>query len=173
MALVPLALLIGAVRFSGLLEGFEVERLRAELQAYGGWAVVPFVVLYGVGIVAQIPGSVFVGAAVLAYGPVVGCAIAYAGALWGNTLSFGLVRWTGFRPLRAVQWPILSSLMRRLDAHPTSAITVIRVVFPSTAPVNYVLAMAGVGWRPFLVGSAIGVWPQLIGTAALFGALFE
>ena len=134
--------------------------------------MVPFVFLYGLGVVAHIPGSLFVGAAVLAYGPLWGGLASYAGALWGNVLSFGLVRMTGYRPLRSVRWPVLVALMRRLDRQPVSAVTLIRVVFPTTAPVNYVLALSDLAWSPYVVGSMIGVLPQLIATVGLFGALF-
>ncbi len=171
-ALLPLAGIIAAVRGSGVVSHLDVEGLRAHLQGLGGWAVVPFVFLYGLGVVAHIPGSLFVGASVLAYGPVGGGLASYAGALWGNVLSFGLVRMTGYRPLRSVRWPVLVALMRRLDRRPVSAVTLIRVVFPTTAPVNYVLALSGVAWSPYVVGSMVGVLPQLIATVGLFGAIF-
>ena len=172
ITLVPLALLIVAVRLSGVAANLDVAAIRNTLAEHGVWALPVFVFVYGLGIVAYVPGSVFVGAAVLAYGPIVGGLVSYFGSLWGNVLSFGWVRVLGYRPLAQLDWPILSSLLRGLDTHPTTAVMLVRVVFPTTAPVNHVLALSAISWRSFVIGSLIGVLPQLIATVLLFSAAF-
>ncbi len=172
-ALLPLAALILALRLSGVTDALDVAVVRARLAEHGVWAIPVFVFVYGIGILVYVPGALFVGAAVLAYGPVVGGLAAYAGAFWGNVLTFGWVRLLGYRPLAQLRWPLLSTLMRRLDAHPIVSVTLIRVVFPTTAPVNHVLALSAVSWRAFLIGSLIGVGPQLVATVLLFAAAFS
>ena len=171
-ALVPLALLIAAVHLSGVLQHLDVEGIRATLKSAGIWAIPAFVVVYGLGIFAHVPGSIFVGAAVLAYGPWLGGAASYGGAFLGNVLTFGWVRLTGYRPLETVQWPVLQRLMARVDSHPTWTVLLVRIVFPTTAAVNYVLALSGLPTRAFCLGSLIGVLPQLVATVALFAAVF-
>lgn len=167
-ALLPVALLVVALRASGLLDALDVEAIREVVQGADVWGIPLFVVLYGVGIVAHVPGSVFVGGGVLAFGPGWGLVWCYLGALLGNLLSFGIVRFAGVRPPGRVGWPVLRSLLARLDERPLGGVIAIRSIFPTTAPVNYALAIAGVGLAPFVVGSLIGVLPQLLFCIGLF-----
>jgi uncharacterized membrane protein YdjX (TVP38/TMEM64 family) len=167
-ALLPIALLVVGLRTTGVVDAIDVEAIREAVQGADAWGIPLFVALYGVGIVAHVPGSVFVGGGVLAFGPAWGLVWCYLGALVGNLLSFGIVRFAGVRPPTRVAWPVLRSLLARLDERPLGAVIAIRTIFPTTAPVNYALAIAGVGLAPYVVGSLIGVLPQLLFTLGLF-----
>jgi uncharacterized membrane protein YdjX (TVP38/TMEM64 family) len=167
-ALLPIALLVIGLRTTGVVDAIDVEAIREAVDRADAWGIPLFVAVYGVGIVAHVPGSVFVGGGVLAFGPGWGLVWCYLGALAGNLLSFGIVRFVGVRPPTRVTWPLLRSLLARLDERPLGAVIAIRTIFPTTAPVNYALAIAGVGLAPYVVGSLVGVLPQLLFTLGLF-----
>jgi uncharacterized membrane protein YdjX (TVP38/TMEM64 family) len=177
VAVVPIAVLVAVVHSMGLVDAVDVESIRRTLEGAGYGRIPLFIAIYGIGILAHVPGSVFVGCGVLVFGPVWGLCWCYLGALAGNLLSFGIVRWTGYRPLDRLSWPrvdgLLAGLLTRLAARPTWAVTAIRTVFPTTAPVNYALALTEVPFSAYLIGSLVGVLPQLLASVWLFAFVFE
>jgi uncharacterized membrane protein YdjX (TVP38/TMEM64 family) len=172
-AIVPIVILVAAIRATGVMDLEEVDQVRALIQRAGIWQIPLFIVVYGIGILAHVPGSVFVGGGVLLFGPVWGGVWCYLGALLGNLISFEIVRLMGYRPLARVSWPVLEGLFSRLAERPIRAVTLIRLVFPTTAPVNYALALTDVAFGAYLVGSLVGVLPQLLVCVWLFGFVFD
>ena len=172
-AIVPVALIVFAIRATGLLDAMNVDGMRALLETAGFWRVPVFILVYGVGILAYVPGSVFVAAGVLVFGPGWGLVWSYLGAALGNLLSFGIVRWTGYRPLARGTWPLADRLFMRLAARPIAAVALIRLVFPTTAPINYALALTDLRLPAYLAGSLVGVVPQLVACVWLFAWVFE
>ncbi len=172
-AIVPIVILVAAIRATGVMDLDEVDQVRALIQRAGIWQIPLFIVVYGIGILAHVPGSVFVGGGVLLFGPAWGLVWCYLGALLGNLISFEIVRMLGYRPLARVSWPVLEGLFSRLAERPIRAVTLIRLVFPTTAPVNYALALTDVAFGAYLVGSLVGVLPQLLACVWLFGFVFD
>jgi uncharacterized membrane protein YdjX (TVP38/TMEM64 family) len=172
-AIVPIVILVVAIRATGVMDLDEVDQVRALIQRAGIWRIPLFIVVYGIGILAHVPGSVFVGGGVLLFGPAWGLVWCYLGALLGNLISFEIVRLMGYRPLAGVSWPVLEGLFSRLAERPIRAVTLIRLVFPTTAPVNYALALTDVAFGAYLVGSLVGVLPQLLACVWLFGFVFD
>jgi uncharacterized membrane protein YdjX (TVP38/TMEM64 family) len=172
-AIVPIVILVVAIRATGVMDLDEVDQVRALIQRAGIWRIPLFIVVYGIGILAHVPGSVFVGGGVLLFGPAWGLVWCYLGALLGNLISFEIVRLMGYRPLARVSWPVLEGLFSRLAERPIRAVTLIRLVFPTTAPVNYALALTDVAFGAYLVGSLVGVLPQLLACVWLFGFVFD
>jgi len=68
---------------------------------------------------------------------------------------------------------MLERLFLRLVQRPTRSVTAIRIIFPTTAPVNYALALPDIAFPPYLVGSLVGVLPQLVACVWLFAFVFE
>lgn len=184
LGLLPLVAVVVALRASGLLEGLEPERIRVMVADLGPLGPVGYILVYVIGIVAHVPGAIFVAAGVLAYGPLGGLALAYAGASAANLICFGLGR-LGLKVglaepateehasghfvvqlRRSRAWSLLAS-------RPILAVTLVRVVFPTTAAVSAMLAFTRVRWLAYAVGSLIGVWPQLAVTVALFSWAFQ
>lgn len=172
LALLPLLIVFVAAWATGVAIDLDATAVRNFVAPHGPWALPLFVFLYGLGVLAYIPGSVFVGAGVLAFGPVTGGLASYVGATWGNLLSFGLVRLTGFRP-KPVKPGFLQRTLDQVESRPTTAVLIVRVIFPSTAWVNYALALTPVPTRSFVLGSMTGVLPQLVATILVFVAAFN
>jgi uncharacterized membrane protein YdjX (TVP38/TMEM64 family) len=170
---VSLVIILVLAHVTDLTAHVDVDRIRDLVSALGALSAPMFVLAYGVAILAHVPGSVFVGAGVLAYGFELGLCWSFLGALWGNLLTFGLVRATGYRPRLRRRVPWVERISSEIARRPTTTVAVVRLVFPTTAPVNYALALTSVPLSAYLVGSAIGVVPQLVATAAVFGAVFD
>ncbi len=168
---------LGLLRATGIFEDLPI--LRAWVTPIGAAGPVAIIGLYAVGSLVQVPGSVFVGLSVLLYGPFAGGLLAFAGASAANGLAFGIVRQLRPRGGEAPA-PLPASIARRLSgltetamwaqlaSRPALAVTAVRCVFPTTAVVSFALAFTSVGWRPYLIGSLLGVLPQLSLTVFAF-----
>jgi uncharacterized membrane protein YdjX (TVP38/TMEM64 family) len=156
LAAILVGLYIGA-RSAGWLERFDLEAVRAAVSDAGALGIVLYVLAFALGVLLQVPGMVFVGAAVLAYGRAVGYVVALGGAIFAVCLSFAFVRAVGGQPLGSVQRPFIRRLLARLEAKPIRTLAVMRVFLFISPPVTYALALSSIRFRDYAAGSALGL----------------
>jgi uncharacterized membrane protein YdjX (TVP38/TMEM64 family) len=154
---VAMAVLFAIGHFTGLTEHLTRENLRDLMQGLGVWGFLLFVVLFAAGELLHVPGIVFVLAALLAYGRLVGGLAAYVGALGSVSFSFLLVRRVGGQALAHVKRARIAAVLEKLDERPITTIAVLRVLLFLLPAVNYALAMTRVRFRDYLLGSALGL----------------
>ncbi|MCB9597925.1 MAG: TVP38/TMEM64 family protein [Sandaracinaceae bacterium] len=148
---------LAIAKLTGLSDAIDVETIRRWMDAAGPLGFVGFVVAFAVGELMHVPGVVFVGAASVAYGNVLGSLAAYLGALASITASFYVVRTIGGQPLGEVQRPVVRKILARLDEHPIATIAILRFIFWMAPALNYGLAMSKVRFRDYFIGSALGL----------------
>ncbi|MCV2438572.1 TVP38/TMEM64 family protein [Paucibacter sp. DJ2R-2] len=169
IVLVFLALAWAMLRFGEFGEHFTLAGLRTIFNAHEIAGVLIFTALFAAGNLLQIPGWLFLAAAVLALGRVWGGLITYLAACASCLSTFGLIRLLGGDALR--QWSnsgtIAKRLFARLDSHPLQSVTALRLMFQTVPALNVALALSGVGWRSYLLGTLIGL-PVPILLYALF-----
>ena len=119
------------------------------------------------------PGLVFVGAAILAYGQFYGGLAGYLGAVVSVSVSFWVVRLVGGQPLAEVKRPFLKRWLDRLDARPVRSVFVLRLLLWMAPPLNYALAMSSVRYRDYLIGSAMGLVIPITLVSLLFHWVIE
>lgn len=154
LAFVALWLLVGRSEWARALTA---ESLRALITAAGPWGLVVFVALFAGGQLAQLPGVIFLVAARLAFGPALGFAAAYVGAVLGVALTFAVVRAVGGPPLDAVSFAPAKRWLGRLEAKPVQTVALLRAVLLLSPALNYALALTPVRPRAHLAGSALGL----------------
>lgn len=155
--------------FTGLTAILTQERVRDFMTELGPIGFVLFCALFAVGELVHVPGFVFVGAAVLAYGAWVGGAAAFVGALASVTLSFFVVRSMGGKALGALKWSFARRMLAHLDERPVRTVVMLRSVLWLAPALNYVLAMSNIRFRDYLIGSALGLALPVTGMAIAFG----
>lgn len=164
--LVALALVLVATfvigRATGATERLSPDGLRELVEGAGVAGVVGFLALFVVGELLHVPGLVFIGAAVALWGPARGGAIAGVGALLSLATSFVVVRAIGGTPLGAVKNGLARRILRHLDVRPVATVAAVRAVFILSPPVTYALALSGIRFRDYFVGSAVGLVPPLL-----------
>ena len=69
--------------------------------------------------------------------------------------------------MRQIRGRWAQRLLARLDARPVSSIVVLRFFMQTAPPLNYALAMSGVKFRDYLVGTVLGL-PLPIALYCLF-----
>ncbi len=158
---------------TGLGGDWSTARVRELVQHAGAAGVLMFVAVFSVGELLHVPGLVFVGAAVLAWGRLWGGALAWGAALVSLSAAFVVVRAVGGQPLGEVRWAWLRKVMARLDERPIATVALLRLVLWFAPTVNYALALSPVRYRDYLVGSALGLVAPVVAAAALLGVLFR
>jgi uncharacterized membrane protein YdjX (TVP38/TMEM64 family) len=131
-------------------------------QVSGAAAVVLFAAVYGLCAVAFVPRPLLNLAAGALFGSALGLSAAIAGTVLGAGLAFGLGRLLGqeaLRPLLKGRW--LKAADGQLSRHGFRSMMAIRL-FPGIpfAAANYCAAFSRMGWRPFLLATAIGSIPN-------------
>jgi uncharacterized membrane protein YdjX (TVP38/TMEM64 family)/phosphatidylserine/phosphatidylglycerophosphate/cardiolipin synthase-like enzyme len=114
-----------------------------------------------------VPVTLLIGACALVFGPLAGSLYAFVGAIASAAASYGAGRLLGRDAVRRLAGSALNRISQRLGRRGLIAVTLVRLV--PLAPFTVVNAVAGashIGWRDFLVGTALGLLPGLVVTAA-------
>ncbi|OIQ80655.1 SNARE associated golgi protein [mine drainage metagenome] len=81
----------------------------------------------------------------------------YVAASVSCVITFLTIRGIGGNALRQLDSALARSIFRRLDAHPIAGVALLRVLFQTVPALNYALALSGVGFRNYLVGTLLGL----------------
>lgn len=152
-----LALIWAAAEFSGLKEHLNAQVLRDAFNHNRLTGVLIFTVMFAVGNLAHIPGTIFLVAAVVALGPVWGGMATYAGACTSCVVTFLVIRPVGANAIRQFRNQIFTRVLARMDAHPMRSVLLLRLLFQTLPTLSYALALSGVHFRDYLLGTLLGL----------------
>jgi uncharacterized membrane protein YdjX (TVP38/TMEM64 family) len=152
-----LAVLALVFTLSGLRGHMNLAYVREQLQGHPVEGFLTFVLLFVLGNLVQIPGWLFLAAAVLALGQGWGWLVTYVAACISCAVTFLLVRFLGGDALRALPNRWLLKVLEQLDRRPLRSVIVARVLFQTLPALNYALAMSGIRFKAYLLGTAIGL----------------
>ena len=152
-----LGVLLTVFEVSGLRDHFNLAFMRQVILHHQVWGLVLFVLLFSLGNLIQIPGWVFLAAAVLTLGRVWGGAVTYIAAVTSCVFTFLTIRVLGGDALRLLKNRIAVRILSELDAHPIASVALLRVLFQTVPALNYALAMSGIRFRAYLVGTLVGL----------------
>lgn len=152
-----LASLYGLFEYFGLRQNFSLEYIRNIMEANFYTGIVVFILAFCAGNLVQLPGWIFLVAAVLTMGKLWGGLVTYVGALASCTFTFYVIRAIGGDGLRHIKNEKVQKIFARLDSHPIRSIFLLRVFFQTAPPMNYALAMSGIKSRHHLLGSMAGL----------------
>jgi len=152
-----LAVLALVFQLTGLREHFSLAFLHQKFldNRVGGMLV--FVLLFALGNLVQIPGSVFLAAAVLALGEVWGGLATYVAAVVSCACTFWVIRLLGGDALRQLGGRTAQRILARLDAHPVQSVALLRILLQTVPALNYALALSGMRFRSYLLGTLLGL----------------
>ena len=152
-----LVLLFVLASVAGVRDALTVDRLQLTVAEAGWWGVGLFFLAFTVGQLLQVPGAVFIVVGRAAWGPVLGFANGYVGAVLSASLVFLFVRAVGGKPLGDVTWPPARRLLGGLERWPVLTVAALRAVMMLNPPLNYALALSPVQQRHHLLGSMLGL----------------
>ncbi len=152
-----LGVLLAVFEMSGLRDHLDQVFLRRLIHEHQVGGLILFVLLFCLGSLIQIPGWVFLAAAVLTLGRMWGGAVTYVAAVLSCTFSFIVIRALGGNALRLLKNGVAVRILRQLDAHPVAGVALLRILFQTLPALNYALAMSGVTFRSYVVGTVAGL----------------
>lgn len=162
-----LAVLLALFEWSGLRHHLSAAYLRDVLQANLYRGLLLYVGLFCLGNLLHIPGWIFLAGAVFSLGKLWGGVATYAAAVLSCCLTYFLIRAIGDDALRMIHNRWVVKILHRLDTHPVSSISLLRVLCQTMPTVNYVLALSGVRFSHYLLGTLVGL-PLPIALYCLF-----
>jgi uncharacterized membrane protein YdjX (TVP38/TMEM64 family) len=157
------------VRATGVLDDVAVEDIRGAVERAGVWGFVVFVLLFTVGELVQVPGTLFVVAAVLAFGTPIGIGLSFVAAMTSVSVSFFFARQISGKALEDIESGWMKRMLSTLHDRPVRTVALLRAVFWYAPPLNYALAFAGVRFRDYFVGSLAGLAAPTVGIALFAG----
>ena len=152
-----LVVLLTVFEVSGLRDHFNLAFIRQLIFRHRIGGLILFVLLFSLGNLIQIPGWVFLAAAVLTLGRVWGGVVTYVAAVTSCAFTFVTIRALGGDALRLLKNRVAVRLLRELDAHPIANVALLRILFQTMPALNYALAMSGIRLRTYLVGTLVGL----------------
>jgi uncharacterized membrane protein YdjX (TVP38/TMEM64 family) len=85
-----------------------------------------------------------------------GGVVTYVAAVASCGITFVTIRALGGDALRLLKNRIAVRLLRQLDAQPIATVALLRVLFQTVPALNYALAMSGIKFRTYLIGTLMG-----------------
>ena len=152
-----LAVLFAVFELSGLRDHFSLDFLRQRIVEHALSGLLIFVLLFCLGNLIQVPGWIFLAAAVLALGELQGGLATYVAASISCVFTFLTIRWVGGDALRKLNNRIVTRLLGQLDARPVRSVLLLRVLFQTVPALNYSLAVSGVKFRDYMIGTLLGL----------------
>ena len=159
-----IALLVGGltalmitIKLTGVADGLNLETIRAYLLDSGPLGVVAYIVVFAISNLLSVPGVIFIVAAMLVYGKMMGTLLAMVGAICSVVLSFVVIRKIGGTPVGELKAKWARKMLRYLDNYPVRTIIGLRIIMLLNPHLNYILALSSVRFRDYLIGSAIGL----------------
>jgi uncharacterized membrane protein YdjX (TVP38/TMEM64 family) len=67
------------------------------------------------------------------------------------------IRALGGDALRLLENRVAVRILRELDAHPIASVGLLRVLFQTVPALNYALAMSGIRFRAYIIGTLVGL----------------
>lgn len=166
-----LALLFAVFELSGLRGHLSLEFLQNTIQQHRFGGLLIYILLFSLGNLIQIPGWIFLAAAVLALGKTMGGMATYVAATVSCVITFLAIRFVGGDALRQLDNKIAAGLLSKLDAYPVRIVVLLRILFQTVPALNYALALSGVRFRHYLAGTMLGLPLPIILYCLLFDYL--
>jgi len=152
-----LGVLLAVAHLSGLSENFSLDILRHRVLENRAWGVTLFILLFCLGNLIHLPGLLFLVAAVLTLGRVAGGGVTYLAAITSCMVTFWSIRLLGGDALRRFDNKIATRLLGQLDARPIVSVALLRTLFQTAPTLNYTLALSGVRFRAYVIGTLLGL----------------
>jgi uncharacterized membrane protein YdjX (TVP38/TMEM64 family) len=161
-----IAVLAAAWRWTPLRDWLDVDTLIDYADRLDDLPATPLLVMvaYVVAGVLVVPVTVLIAATGVVFGPVLGAVYALAGSLLSALTTYTIGRKLGRETVRRLAGERLNAISRKLAERGLLAVVLVRImpVAPYTI-VNIVAGASHIGLRDFLLGTAIGLLPGILG----------
>jgi uncharacterized membrane protein YdjX (TVP38/TMEM64 family) len=156
-----------ALELSGMRKHFSLSMLREQFEAHLVQGALVFIVLFALANLAHFPGVLMLSSAVLTLGTVGGAALTYVAAVISCAVTYFVIRALGADALRHINNRHAALLLHQLHTHPVRSVALLRLFMQTLPTLNCALALSGVRFRDYMIGTVIGL-PVPIALYAIF-----
>jgi uncharacterized membrane protein YdjX (TVP38/TMEM64 family) len=144
-------------------DALELETIEAWVGSLGLWGPVGYVVLYAVGTVAMVPGSLFDTLGGVLFGPVLGSIVNLIGGSIGAFLAFFAARYIAGDWVEERCGPRVREIKRSVEAEGWRFVAMVRLVpvFPYTV-FNYLLGLTRISFWQYAVTTVVCMAPSTV-----------
>ena len=162
-----------AFRVSGLDTHFSAQFLHERFAAHKLEGLLIFTVLFALGNLIQIPGWIFLTSAVVTLGQFWGGVATYVAACVTCMSTFWIIRLLGADALREIKGRWSRRIFAQLDAHPLRSVIALRLLVQTLPAANYALALSGIRWRDYVLGTLLGLPVPILLYSLFFATLAQ
>lgn len=151
-----------------LLLGSDLDAVREVIADAGAFAPVVYVSLHVLLTLVPVSKNVLALAAGVLFGLAGGIALSWVGSVVSAAVTFAIARRLGRQAVAAMTGERLNRAEELFSDEGFNAVVMARLtpVLPFTI-LNYGAGVSPIAWRPYLLGTAVGVLPGSVGYAAL------
>lgn len=162
-----IALLIGG-GVVWLVFGSDLDAVREVIDSAGAWGPLLYVAMHVVLTLVPVSKNVLALAAGALFGLTAGIALSWVGSVVSAAVTFAIARRLGRRTVAEMTGERLARAEDLLRDEGFNSVVMARLtpVLPFTI-LNYGAGVSSMAWRPYLLGTAVGVLPGSVGYAAL------
>ncbi len=155
--LIFIGLFVSAVILVDLRSNFNLVYLRQVIEQNGVIGLLFFIALFVIGNFIQIPGMVFLAAAVVTLGKTAGGLVTYGAAVTSCVVVFLIIRAIGGDALRQLETKWANKVFHQLDNSPVRSTFILRTVFQTFTVLSYAFALSGIKFKHHLIGTILAL----------------
>lgn len=159
-----------ALELSGLRKHFSLIMLREQFQTHMVQGALVFIVLFALANLAHFPGVLLLTSAVLTLGTTGGALLTYVAAVISCAVTYFVIRAIGADALRHINNRHAALLLHQLHTHPVRSVALLRVIMQTLPTLNCALALSGVHFRHYMIGTIVGLPVPIVLYAIFFDA---
>lgn len=155
--------IIFLVRYYGIQEYLSVDKIRSSVEMFGPLAPIGFIIIYNIGSVLFLPGTILSLAGGAIFGATLGTIYVVIGATLGATLAFLISRYFArsfFEDIVEKKFPKLREYDEKLEKNGFMTVLFFRLipVFPFNG-LNFALGLTKVKTKDYFLATMIGIIP--------------
>jgi uncharacterized membrane protein YdjX (TVP38/TMEM64 family) len=172
-----IATIIYAINYLDLINHLSPQNIRSMVLAFGPLAPFAFIIIYNIGSIIFLPGSVLSVAGGAIFGSTLGTVYVVIGATLGATLAFLVARYFArsfFEDIMEKKYPKIKEYDEKLEKNGFMTVLFFRLIplFPFNG-LNFALGLTKVKLRDYFLATLIGIIPGTFAYVYLGSSLVE
>lgn len=149
------------VRFTPVSDWLTPSLLTGFIESAGVWAPLVFILGYAAGVCLFVPGTLLAVIGATVFGPYLGFAYVWIGAMIGSSLAFLIGRYLGRDFAASLIGDRLKRYDQGIERNGFATTLYLRLVYFPFNVMNFGMGLTGVRFRDYFFGTALGI---LVGT---------
>lgn len=148
---------VAIAEITGVRSDISAEYIKTIFNQYGLLSYAIYIFLFTFANLIQIPGWIFLAAAIYSIGNTSAYFLTYTAAIVSSILCFFIINLVGGSALKKIEITWVNRLVSKINDYPIRVNIILRTIFQTAPPLNYTLALSGIKFKDYLLGAIIGL----------------